>query len=51
MRIDPITVEVVRSALIYAAEEAGIALRNAAYSHNIKERMDHSCALLDRKGA
>ncbi|MFP4641997.1 MAG: hydantoinase B/oxoprolinase family protein [Dehalococcoidia bacterium] len=50
MSIDPITIEVVRNALIYTAEEAGIALRNSSYSHNIKERMDHSCALLDPQG-
>jgi N-methylhydantoinase B len=44
---DPVTVEVIRNAMIYAAEEMGIALRNASYSPNIKERMDHSCALFD----
>ena len=46
--IDPITVEIVKSALIYASEEMGIAVRNSAYSPNIKERLDHSCALFDR---
>lgn len=50
MAMDPVTVEVIRNALTYASEEAGIALRNSAYSHNIKERMDHSCALLDHQG-
>ena len=48
--IDPITTEVVKNALIYASEEMGIAVRNAAYSPNIKERLDHSCALFDRSG-
>ena len=48
--IDIITVEVVRGALEYAAEEMGIVLRNSAYSANIKERMDHSCAIFDEKG-
>jgi N-methylhydantoinase B len=47
---DPITVEIIKSALVYAAEEMGLALRNAAYSPNIKERLDHSCALFDRYG-
>lgn len=47
---DPVTVEVIRNAMIYAAEEMGIALRNASYSPNIKERMDHSCALFDAAG-
>jgi N-methylhydantoinase B len=48
--IDPITSEVIKSALVYGAEEMGIAVRNAAYSPNIKERLDHSCALFDRFG-
>lgn len=47
---DAITIEVINSALIYASEEMGIAVRNAAYSPNIKERLDHSCALFDRFG-
>jgi N-methylhydantoinase B len=49
-RVDPITTEVIKSSLIYASEEMGIAVRNAAYSPNIKERLDHSCALFDRRG-
>jgi len=48
--IDPITAELVASALIYASEEMGIAVRDAAYSPNIKERLDHSCALFDARG-
>ncbi len=47
MVIDPVTVEVVRGGLVYTAEEMGIALRKSAYSPNIKERMDHSCAIFD----
>jgi N-methylhydantoinase B len=47
---DPVTTEVIKNALVYAAEEMGIAVRNAAYSPNIKERLDHSCALFDRFG-
>ncbi|MDQ7820448.1 MAG: hydantoinase B/oxoprolinase family protein [Armatimonadota bacterium] len=50
MNTDPVTVEVVRNALTFAAEEMGVALRNSSYSHNIKERMDHSCALFDAGG-
>jgi len=49
-RLDPVTVEVMRGGLVYAAEEMGVALRNSAYSPNIKERMDHSCAVFDGKG-
>ena len=48
--LDPITAEIVASGLAYASEEMGIAVRNAAYSPNIKERLDHSCALFDRDG-
>jgi N-methylhydantoinase B len=47
LKVDPVTVEVVKGALIYTAEEMGIALRKSAYSPNIKERMDHSCAIFD----
>jgi N-methylhydantoinase B len=49
MKLDQTTVEVIRGALVYAAEEMGIALKKSAYSPNIKERMDHSCALFDHK--
>lgn len=49
MKVDPTTVEVIRGALTYTAEEMGIALKKSAYSPNIKERMDHSCALFDDK--
>ena len=45
-----IAVEIVKNALVYASEEMGIAVRNSAYSPNIKERLDHSCALFDRFG-
>src|SRR5512146_2772246 len=48
LTIDPITAGVIRSALLYASEEMGIAVRNSAFSPNIKERLDHSCALFDR---
>jgi N-methylhydantoinase B len=50
MTVDPVTVEVIKSALVYASEEMGIAVRNSAYSPNIKERLDHSCALFDARG-
>lgn len=44
------TSQIIRSSLFYASEEMGIALRNSAYSPNIKERMDHSAALFDEQG-
>jgi len=49
VKVDTTTVEVIKGALIYAAEEMGVALRKSAYSPNIKERMDHSCALFDHE--
>jgi 5-oxoprolinase (ATP-hydrolysing) len=33
------------------AEQMGVALQNTAYSVNIKERLDFSCALFDREGS
>lgn len=48
--VDPVLSEVIRCSLEYIAEEMGIVLRNAAYSPNIKERMDHSCAIFDADG-
>ncbi|MET3599732.1 hydantoinase B/oxoprolinase family protein [Martelella mangrovi] len=48
--IDPITVEVIGSALQSIVEEMGEALVRASYSTNIKERRDCSTALFDRHG-
>jgi N-methylhydantoinase B len=48
--LDKVTGQIIRSSLIYASEEMGIALRNAAYSPNIKDRMDHSAAIFDSRG-
>src|SRR5580692_2027138 len=49
-RIDPITVEVIGSALSSIVEEMGEALVRASFSTNIKERRDCSTALFDRQG-
>src|SRR4051812_7701420 len=48
--IDPITVEVIGSALSSIVEEMGEALIRASHSTNIKERRDCSTALFDRAG-
>jgi N-methylhydantoinase B len=48
--LDKISGQIIRSSLLYASEEMGIALRNASYSPNIKDRMDHSAAIFDCKG-
>jgi N-methylhydantoinase B len=48
--MDRFSSQIIRSSLFYASEEMGIALRNSAYSPNIKERMDHSAAIFDHAG-
>lgn len=45
--LDPVRLEVYRHLFTALAEEMGAALRGAAYSPNIKERRDYSCALFD----
>jgi len=47
---DPIQVEVWRHMLAEIAEEMGGTLQRTAYSPNIKERLDHSCAVFDSEG-
>src|SRR4026207_1636206 len=49
-RFDPITLEIYRALFTSVAEEMGIALRRTAFSPNIKERRDYSCAVFDRSG-
>jgi 5-oxoprolinase (ATP-hydrolysing) len=48
---DPVMLEVFNNLFMAIAEEMGAALRNTAYSVNIKERLDFSCALFDPTGA
>jgi len=50
MKPDIVTYQLINNSLAYASEEMGLALRNAAYSPNIKERMDHSAAIFDAGG-
>lgn len=47
---DPVQVEVWRHLLASVAEEMGTTLERTAYSPNIKERLDYSCALFDAEG-
>jgi len=49
-KVDPITVEVIGSALSSIVEEMGETLVRASYSTNIKERRDCSTALFDIEG-
>src|SRR3989449_1017418 len=48
--VNPADLEVLQTALSFIPEEMGVALRRTAYSPNIKERMDASCALFDAEG-
>jgi N-methylhydantoinase B len=47
---DPTTLEIYRALYTSVAEEMGIALRRTAFSPNIKERRDYSCAIFDAEG-
>jgi N-methylhydantoinase B len=47
---DPTTLEIYRALYTSVAEEMGIALRRTAFSPNIKERRDYSCAVFDGAG-
>ena len=44
------SMEVIWNALNYISEEMGIALRNTAYSPNIRDRLDHTCAIMSSRG-
>ena len=50
MRIDPVELELTRHLFEAAAEEMGMTLQRVAFSANIKERRDFSCALFDADG-
>ena len=48
---DPVLLEVFNNLLMSIAEQMGVTLQNTAYSVNIKERLDFSCAVFDKEGA
>ena len=50
MRRDPIELEIFKNIYHSIAEEMGAALRRTAFSPNIKERRDYSCAVFDSSG-
>ena len=50
MAVDPISLEVFKNMFISVSEEMGVALLRTAYSPNIKERRDFSCAIFDPAG-
>ena len=49
-RQDPIELEIFKNIYHSIAEEMGAALRRTAFSPNIKERRDYSCAVFDSDG-
>ena len=48
--VDPVELEIVRNILSAVAEEMGGVLQRTAFSPNIKERRDYSCAIFDADG-
>jgi len=48
--VDPVMLEVFNNLFMNIAEQMGLQLQNTAYSVNIKERLDFSCALFDAQG-
>lgn len=49
-QLDPVMLEVFSNLFMSIAEQMGATLANTAYSVNIKERLDFSCALFDADG-
>ncbi len=50
MKTDPIKLELYKNILTSVAEEMGVTLQRTAFSPNIKERLDFSCAVFDGSG-
>jgi 5-oxoprolinase (ATP-hydrolysing) len=49
--VDPVLLEIFNNLFMSIAEQMGMRLQNTAYSVNIKERLDFSCALFDADGS
>src|SRR5271170_5318418 len=49
-KADPVMLEIFNHLFMSIAEQMGVTLQNTAYSVNIKERLDFSCAVFDRQG-
>jgi 5-oxoprolinase (ATP-hydrolysing) len=49
-QVDPVMLEIFNNLYMSIAEQMGLRLQNTAYSVNIKERLDFSCALFDAQG-
>ena len=50
-RADPVMLEIFNNLFMSIAEQMGVTLQNTAYSVNIKERLDFSCAVFDQSAA
>jgi N-methylhydantoinase B len=50
MKVDPVKLEIFKSLYSSVAEEMGVSLRRSAFSPNIKERRDYSCAVFNSAG-
>ncbi len=50
-KLDPISLEIISNSLRSIADECFVALMRSSYSTNIKERKDHSIAIVDRNGS
>ncbi|OED40897.1 5-oxoprolinase [Chromatiales bacterium (ex Bugula neritina AB1)] len=48
--VDPVMLEIFNNLFMSIADQMGSTLANTAYSVNIKERLDFSCALFDARG-
>ncbi len=48
---DPVMLEIFNNLFMSIAEQMGVTLQNTAYSVNIKERLDFSCAVFYKDGA
>jgi 5-oxoprolinase (ATP-hydrolysing) len=49
-KVDPVMLEIFNNLFMAIAEQMGVTLANTAYSVNIKERLDFSCALFNAEG-
>ncbi|MFN4283160.1 MAG: hydantoinase B/oxoprolinase family protein [Alphaproteobacteria bacterium] len=49
--VDPVMLEIFNNLFMSIAEQMGVTLQKTAYSVNIKERLDFSCAIFDAEGS
>ncbi|MEJ2491319.1 MAG: hydantoinase B/oxoprolinase family protein [Desulfuromonadales bacterium] len=50
MKTNPVLMQVFKNRFVAIAEEMGVTLNRTAFSPNIKERRDFSCAIFDNRG-